>query len=102
MLRTFIFLALTTLAHAATLTWADNSNNETGFEVERSTDGVNFAPLATTARNATTYVDESGGVYYYRVRAVNSSGASAYSNIASTERPSIGALRVNVGTLRLR
>ena len=29
------------------LAWADNSANEDGFRVERSTDGVTFSPLAT-------------------------------------------------------
>src|SRR5207244_2675040 len=37
------------------LTWADNSSNETGFNVYESTDGVNFTLLATAAANATSY-----------------------------------------------
>ena len=40
-----------------TLKWADNSNNETGFQVERSTDGSVFAVIATTATNTTNYKD---------------------------------------------
>ena len=27
------------------LSWTDNSNNETGFVLERSTDGTNFSPI---------------------------------------------------------
>ena len=43
------------------LTWMDNATNETGFSVERSTDGVTFVQIATApARNNTgnvTFVD---------------------------------------------
>jgi len=72
------------------LTWRDNATNETGFNVERSTDGVTFVQIATApARNNTgnvTYVDTTvtlGTTYTYRVSAVNALGASAYSNLAS-------------------
>jgi hypothetical protein len=70
------------------LTWTDNSNNETGFQVERSPDGSHWAVLTTQVpANTTTYRDSSavkGQTYYYRVAAYNSVGLSAYSNVAST------------------
>ncbi len=73
------------------LTWADNSSNETGFIIERSTDGVNFSPLTTTAANVTSYADTSSlafsTTFYYRVRATNSAGDSANSNTASATTP---------------
>ncbi len=67
------------------LQWADLSGNETGFQIERSTDGVNFTKIADVGANVTTY--QSTGLtfltkYYYRVRAVNAIGTSAYSNVA--------------------
>ena len=65
------------------MSWADNSNNETGFEIERSTDGLHFNQIATTAANVTTYKDtgvSQNVTYYYRVRALHPSGDSAYSN----------------------
>ena len=31
------------------LTWTDNSSNEQGFKVERSTDGVTFTPAGADA-----------------------------------------------------
>ncbi len=65
------------------LTWTDNSVNETGFEVERSTDGANFTQIALTAANATSYMDTAltpGATYYYYLRAVNNNGESANSN----------------------
>ena len=66
-----------------TLTWQDNSSDETGFEIERSTvgGGVGFANIETTGPNETLYQDTTaagGTVYYYRIRAVNVSGDSAY------------------------
>jgi hypothetical protein len=66
------------------LTWADNSNNETGFEVERSTDGVSFSKIADNQPNTFSNTGLSASTkYYYRVRAVNQAGASGYTNVAS-------------------
>ena len=67
------------------LNWTDNSGNETGFEVERSTDGTVFTKIADVAANETTY--QSTGLntltkYWYRLRAKNTIGNSDYSNIA--------------------
>ena len=68
------------------LSWTDNANNETGFQIQRSTNGVNFALIATVGANVTTYTNNgltAGTTYYYRIRAFNSSGNSALSNVAS-------------------
>src|SRR5207253_10601774 len=68
------------------LKWTDNSTNETGYHVERSTDGTTFMQIATAGPATTNYLDAglaSGTAYYYRVAAYNASGASAYSNTAS-------------------
>jgi hypothetical protein len=70
------------------LSWTDNSNNETGFKVERSTDGTTFTQIATVGANVTMYVNTGLSPltrYYYRVRAYNTGGNSAYSNIASAK-----------------
>jgi predicted phage tail protein len=67
-----------------TLAWTDSSNNETGFSIERSVDGRAFSPIATVAQNVSTYVDTSPGsskFVFYRVRAFNLAGNSAYSNV---------------------
>ena len=64
-----------------TLTWTDSSNNETGFSIERSPDGQAFSQIATVAQNVSTYVDTSPGstkFVFYRVRAFNLAGNSAY------------------------
>jgi Ca2+-binding RTX toxin-like protein/FtsP/CotA-like multicopper oxidase with cupredoxin domain len=68
------------------LAWADNSNNETGFVIERATDGVNFSVLTTVGVDAIGYVDSAVSAsvtYTYRVAAFNAAGPSAYSNMAS-------------------
>jgi inhibitor of cysteine peptidase len=68
------------------LAWKDNSNNETGFKIERSLNGTQWTQIATAAANATKASDNSitcGKKYYYRVRASNAGGDSAYSNTAN-------------------
>src|SRR6185295_17063963 len=70
--------------------WWDMSNNETGFEVERRTSSGTFARIATKGANVSTHDDTtvtSGLLYVYRVRSVNGSGASAWSNEISATAP---------------
>ncbi|HEY4493696.1 MAG TPA: fibronectin type III domain-containing protein [Candidatus Paceibacterota bacterium] len=71
------------------LTWIDNSSTEFGFEIERSTDGVNFVLVSTASANSTSINDNvpSSGTYWYRVRAYNMGGKSGYTNIASVVVP---------------
>ncbi|KAA6431450.1 T9SS type A sorting domain-containing protein [Dyadobacter flavalbus] len=68
------------------LAWTDKAVNETGFQLERSLDGVTFTKIADIAANRIVY--ENTGLapatkYYYRIRAVNLIGASAYSAVSS-------------------
>jgi hypothetical protein len=69
------------------LTWQDNSNNETGFVIERSLNGTsNWAPLFTTAPNVTSYANtglSAGTTYYYRVSAQNPAGSSNTTSVAN-------------------
>lgn len=63
------------------LSWDDNSANETGFIIERSTDGSSYSPIHTTDFDVTTYSDANLNpetTYYYRLRAVNNHGHSDY------------------------
>lgn len=66
------------------LSWFDNSNNEDGFKIERSTGNQNnFEVIATLPSNTYTYLDEnilSNNGYYYRVAAYSGSIYSNYSN----------------------
>jgi len=78
---------------AVNLTWTNNANNELNFQVERSTDGTNFAKIATVpgvGQGATAaYADTAttvGQTYYYRVRAFNNFNGGTVSdpsNVAS-------------------
>jgi len=84
---------LTASAASATsinLSWTDNSNNETGFKLERSPTGTGNTwsqiPNASTVITGTTYSNTgltANTVYYYRVRATSANGDSTYSNIAN-------------------
>lgn len=67
------------------LTWSDVTG-ETGFQIERSLDGLHWTALASTAANVTSFKDTgllSATTYYYRVRATNPGGTSAPSAVAS-------------------
>lgn len=71
------------------LAWNDNSTNETGFELQRRTPCTSgtYALIASPTANATAYTDTTavaGTQYQYRIRAVNSSGQSTYSNEVCT------------------
>jgi PKD repeat protein len=71
----------------ARLQWSDRSANEQSFKIERSTSASSgFVQVATVNANQTSYVDRTvhkKRTYYYRVRAANAGGNSAYSNTAS-------------------
>ena len=86
------------------LTWTDNADNENEFRVERcrvtATSGNpchHFRPIATleaaeSSGDQATWVNNRinvGRTFCYRVRAFNSSGASAYSNIACARVPAL-------------
>jgi hypothetical protein len=87
------------------LTWSDNSNNEDGFEIERSLDGVTFSTIATTAANVTDYSDTglaAETTYDYRVLAFNANGNNGYSNIFSeTTKPDGQGTSLQVGSVSL-
>jgi hypothetical protein len=74
------------------LSWTDNSTNEDGFKIERSTDNITYSVIHTTVSNVTTYSDTSltsNTLYYYKVRAYKGSAYSAYSNIVYSTTISI-------------
>lgn len=68
------------------LTWADGSDNETVFRIERRGGNTAFAEIGQTGADQTSFHDANGsgetGTLIYRVRACNASGCSAYSNEA--------------------
>ncbi|MCK7555271.1 PA14 domain-containing protein [Chitinophaga sedimenti] len=64
------------------LNWADNSNNETGFEIYRSNSYTGtYTTIATVGAGVTTYADKgltASTDYYYKVKAINAAGSSAF------------------------
>lgn len=68
------------------LQWTDNSGNEYGFKIERSTNaGTNWIFKDSVGSNTTAYADSglaSNTIYHYRIYAYNLAGSSPYSNTA--------------------
>src|SRR5262249_4717305 len=92
------------------LTWTDNSNNETSFEVLRrfqkpgTTVWTGYQSLKTLSANTTVHMDSSGlntgYVYGYVVRASNSAGSSGFSNESTVQIPmGLALLCAGVSTL---
>lgn len=70
--------------------WDDNSRDETGYEIQRTTRGSAFVTLGTVRANVTSFVDRSvipGTAYAYRVRAYNGIQSSAFSNVTEFTVP---------------
>lgn len=66
------------------LSWTDNSNNESGFRIERckNPNCTNYVQIVQVGANVTTFADTAltkNTTYRYRVRAFNAGGNSAYS-----------------------
>jgi ELWxxDGT repeat protein len=89
------------------LAWVDNSTNEEGTRIERSSDNVHFSEVGTAGPNVTTYSDvtaAAGAIHYYRVRAYNSwsdsaagtSGVAAAAAAAPTDPADGGSAPSNV------
>jgi hypothetical protein len=85
------------------LSWTDNSDNETGFEIELSANGIDgpFSFLENVAANTELYNNiglDPNTEYCYQVKATNLAGSSDYSNTdceATTNEP--GALDLGTG-----
>ena len=68
------------------LAWTDNAASETGYKVERSTNGTTFTLLATLGPNATAYSNvnlAASTQFWYRVLATDGYNDSAPSNVAT-------------------
>ncbi|MDB5294023.1 MAG: repeat-containing protein, partial [Phycisphaerales bacterium] len=88
------------------VTWADAADNETGYLVERSTDGVTFAAVGQTEANLSGFIDATAAeatTYAYRVSATGGSGeanvgtaANGATSVSVTTRPAAPADAVAV------
>jgi hypothetical protein len=77
----------------------------TSYQVQRSTDGVNFSNLATS--NVNYYVDSAataGTQYWYQIASINGSGTSPFASIGTNGLPltitSCLPGQINLGYLR--
>ena len=94
--------AIATAATQIDLAWADNSNTESGFYIERSLNGTDWAQIATVGANDASYADTTvspDATYYYRVRAFNAYGASGYSDTASATTDPLSMEMMQVSSL---
>jgi subtilisin family serine protease len=76
------------------LSWSDNSSNESGFQIERCTGAIgncsSFALVGQVAPDIAGFIDlgaQPQTTYTYRVRAFNAAGTSNYSNAVDATTP---------------
>ncbi len=70
------------------LSWADTSDDETGYRIERRPSGGSYSTITTLAANTTSYSDSSlasGTTYEYRVTAFNAEAESQATASATTD-----------------
>ena len=76
------FLTVTPVARSGnSLKWVDNSDNETGFEIERLIHGGSWTPLKTLAAKVTEFTDtgaQPDTTYEYRIRTTSTAGFSSW------------------------
>ena len=85
-------IATAASATSVNLTWDDNADNETGYIIERSSDGIDWLEIDTVAAKAQAYLDTAAAPstqYFYRVRATNSGGDSDSSTPRTAGAPSL-------------
>ena len=87
------------------LRWTDNSDNETGFRVERSSDnGKTYTEVQTLNANSTQTTETKlthSTAYKYRVRAVNGNAFSNYSNVVTVNTfPVLESLELSATSIR--
>lgn len=76
------FTASTVNASSISLSWHNESANETGFQIERRTGVQNFSVISVTQPNINVFTDtnlEEGTSYEYRIKGLNQEIGSAYS-----------------------
>ncbi|HEY4207061.1 MAG TPA: fibronectin type III domain-containing protein, partial [Puia sp.] len=86
-------LSATATSSSASLTWQDNSTNETGFQVYRSNNNnSSYVLMATLPAGSTSYQDAglfANATYYYKVNAAGVGGQSAFSNEVHVTTPGV-------------
>ena len=92
--------AVATVPGSIQLTWADLSDNESGFGIERKTGTEAFAVVGSAAVNATSATDSGllpETTYTYRVYAFNVQGNSGYTaEVSATTLAGAGPVETNL------
>ena len=73
-----------------TVNWIDSATNENNYVVERSVNGTDFTVIATLDSNSISYNDAGlipNTLYYYRIKATNSTESSVYETASLTTPP---------------
>ena len=90
------------------LTWTDNANDETGYEVQSALGGSgSFSTVATLGAGVSSYSDTSVSpltTYDYRVRALKGATQSGFSNVASASTPDqpVGAITLSASGFKVK
>ena len=93
-------VATTVSGNQVSLTWSDNSSNESGFRVQRRLNGASsWTEIGSVGANTATFQDASvntGLNYLYRVIAFNDIGDSVPSNEVSVTTSSVPTAPTNL------
>jgi fibronectin type 3 domain-containing protein len=84
------------------LSWTDNSDDESEFDIERSLDGNTWTQIGTVGVNVSSFNDTTAQAlttYDYRVKASNSVGSSAYTYANDITTPGVSTLGTGDGLL---
>lgn len=90
------------------ISWSDNSSDETGFELQRATNGGSFSTSWTFGAGVTSFSDNSVSeltTYQYRARALKGATQSGFSNIGSAttpEQPAGSAINLSASGFKVK
>ena len=80
------------------ISWTDNSNNETGFKIQRRTGSATYSDVGTVNQDVLTFSDSGllpSTTYIYRVYSYNSAGNSpTYSNEVTVTTNAVSTLPI--------
>lgn len=80
----FNLTAAVTPTGTVRLVWEDHLNDEEGFQIEKSANGIDFQEIARVGPDTMTYEDtglRTGNILYYRIRGFNAKGWSDFSDV---------------------
>jgi hypothetical protein len=91
-----VAISNTSVGPQVQLAWSASSGSPQGYYVEQSTNNVNFTQIQAVSTNSALVTGLSAGqTYYFRVRAYNKAGDSAYTSITSAVVPAASPTPTN-------